>query len=75
MRPVLTGTLAAALALGGCDSDLGFVPPDPNTFVVQAFLFTDEPVTDVSVSGVLPIDADSTELAEAISDAQSPPLL
>ena len=70
MRPVLTGTLAAALALGGCDSDLGFVPPDPNTFVVQAFLFTDEPVTDVSVSGVLPIDADSTELAEAISDAQ-----
>jgi len=70
VRHVLLGTLAVALALGACDSDLGFVPPDPDTFVVQAFLFTDEPVTDVSVSGVLPIDADSSEVAELISDAQ-----
>jgi len=70
VRHVLLGTLAVALALGACDSDLGFVPPDPDTFVVQAFLFTNEPVTDVRVSGVLPIDADSSEVAELISDAQ-----
>ena len=68
-----TRTLAAvslALASGACDSDLGFVPPDPDIFVIQAFLFSGEPVTAVSVSGLLPVDADSTEVPELISDAQ-----
>ena len=60
---------AAALVLQACDSDLAFVPPDPNTFVVQAFLFTGEPVMGVTVTGVLPIDADSTEVPDLISDA------
>ena len=66
-------TIAAvslALASLACDSDLGFVPPDPDTFVIQAFLFSGEPVTAVSVSGVLPVDADSTEVPALISDAQ-----
>ena len=62
--------LVLAAGLSACDSDLAFVPPDPDTFVVQAFLFTDEPVTDVSVTGVLPVDADSTAVPELISDAQ-----
>lgn len=59
-----------ALVSGACDSDLTFVPPIPDTFVIQAFLFAGEPVTAVSVTGVLPIDADSTEVPELISDAQ-----
>ena len=68
-----TGTIAAvslALVLGACDSDLGFAPLDPDTFVIQAFLFTGEPVAAVSVTGVLPIDADSTEVPQPISDAR-----
>ena len=62
-------TLSLVL-LTACGSDLGFVVPDPATFVVQAFLFAGEPVTDVTVFGVLAIDADSTAVAEPISNAQ-----
>ena len=58
-----------SMTLVACESDLEFIAPDPDVFVVQAFLFADEPVTDVTVTGVLPIDADSTEVAPVISDA------
>jgi hypothetical protein len=57
------------MTLAACESDLEFIAPDPDIFVVQAFLFADEPVKDVTVTGVLPIDADSTEVAPVISDA------
>ncbi len=63
LAPLLTLMVAA------CESDLDFIAPDPDVFVVQAFLFADEPVTDVTVTGVLPIDADSTAVAPVISDA------
>ena len=66
--PLLTMSLLS-MTLAACESDLEFIAPDPDIFVVQAFLFADEPVTDVTVTGVLPIDADSTELAPVISDA------
>ncbi len=70
MRTNTIAIVCIALASASCDSDLAFVPPVPDTFVIQAYIFTGEPVTAVSVSGVLPIDADSTEVAELISDAQ-----
>lgn len=60
----LAGTAAA------CDTDLAFAPTTPDTFVVQAFLFAGEPVTEVAVTGVLPIDADSTATAAPIADAR-----
>ena len=66
--PLLTISLLS-MTLAACESDLEFIAPDPDIFVIQAFLFADEPVTDVTVMGVLPIDADSTELAPVISDA------
>ena len=66
--PLLTLSLLS-VALAGCESDLEFIAPDPDIFVVQAFLFADEPVTDVTVTGVLPIDADSTDVTPVISDA------
>ena len=65
--------LAGILGLLGsvaCEGGLEFVAPDPDTFVIQAFIFADEPVEWVTVSGVLPIDADSTEVAPVISDAE-----
>ena len=61
----VAGTVATA-----CDDDLAFAPETPDTFVVQAFLFAGEPVTDVTVTGVLPIDADSTAVAARIPDAR-----
>lgn len=70
MRTRMIVAVSLALALGACDSGLGFVPLDPDTFVIQAFLFTGEPVAAVSVTGVLPIDAESTEVPEPISDAR-----
>ena len=70
MKTRTIAVVSFALACGACDSDLTFVPPIPDTFVIQAYLFTGEPVTAVSVTGVLPIDADSTEVPELISDAQ-----
>ena len=62
-------TALAAVALGACDSDLAFAPETPDSFVVQAFLFAGEPVTEVTMTGVLPIDADSTAEAAPIADA------
>jgi len=69
-RHHLLGLFTVSLALQACDSDLTFVPPDTDVFVVQAFLFSDEPVSGFTVTGVLPIDADATAVAEPISDAQ-----
>lgn len=66
-RPLLTLSLLS-MTLAACESDLEFIAPDPEIFVVQAFIFVDEPVTSVTITGVLPIDADSTEVAPAISD-------
>ena len=60
----------AGAATASCDTDLAFAPETPDTFVVQAFLFAGEPVTEVTVTGVLPIDADSTALAAPIPDAR-----
>ena len=65
--PLLTLSLLS-MTLAACESDLEFIAPDPEIFVVQAFIFADEPVTSVTITGVLPIDADSTEVAPAISD-------
>ena len=69
MRKTTTLILGLSIALAGCDGDLGFLVPDPDIFVIQGYLFTDEPVTAVTVTGVLPIDADTTEVAAPISDA------
>ena len=68
-RPTALPLLLFSIALPACESDLEFIAPVPDVFVVQAFLFVGEPVTDVTVTGVLPIDADSTEVAPVISDA------
>lgn len=59
----------AVLGLASCDSDSLFAPPDPDSLVVQAFLFAGEPVSQVTVTGVLPIDADSAATPDPISDA------
>ena len=66
---LLIATAAGAVA-AACDDDLAFAPETPDTFVVQAFLFAGEPVTEVTVTGVLPIDADSTAVAAPIPDAR-----
>ena len=63
-------TALAGTAATACDTDLAFAPETPDTFVVQAFLFAGEPVTEVAVTGVLPIDADSTANAAPIADAR-----
>jgi hypothetical protein len=65
-------TLALFLGLMiGCDGgELVFVTPDPDTYVVQAFLYSDEPVQGVTVTGVLPIDADSTEVPPPVTGAR-----
>ena len=62
--------IVCLLGFMACEGDLAFVAPDPDTFVIQAFIFADEPVEWVTVSGVLPIDADSTEVAPVISNAE-----
>ena len=73
MRNRITSLFSAVLAVAAaaaCDDDLVFAPETPDTFVVQAFLFAGEPVTEVTVTGVLPIDADSTAVAAPIADAR-----
>lgn len=56
-------------ALGCSDEDLPFIVPDPDTYVVQAFVFAGEPINQVFVTGVLPIDAEEGDTAPPISDA------
>jgi len=68
-RNLMLLLVATLMALGACSADQVFAPPDPDSFVVQAFLFTGEPVSEVSVMGVLPIDADSTAVPEPITEA------
>lgn len=73
MRNRIASSFITALALGvaaACDSDLAFAPEAPDTFVVQAFLFAGEPVTEVTMTEVLPIDADSAAVAAPITDAR-----
>ena len=62
--------IVCLLGFMACEGALAFVAPAPDTFVIQAFIFADEPVEWVTVSGVLPIDADSTEVAPVISNAE-----
>ena len=69
IRNVLT-MFVCLLGLMACEGDLDFVAPDPDSIVIQAFIFSDEPVKWVTVSGVLPVDADSTEVAPVISNAE-----
>ena len=66
-RRILMAAVSAALM--ACSGDTGFAPPDPDLFVVQAYLFAGQPVTDVTITGVLPIDAEEGEIASPISDA------
>lgn len=66
----LFSAVLVVAAAGACDDDLAFAPETPDTFVVQAFLFAGEPVTEVTMTGVLAIDADSTAVAAAIADAR-----
>ncbi len=73
MRNRITSLFSAVLAVAAaaaCEDDLAFAPETPDTFVVQAFLFAGEPVTEVTMTGVLPIDADSTAVAAPIADAR-----
>lgn len=58
-----------AITSGCSDSDTPFTVPDPTTFVIQAFVFAGEPIDQVFVSGVLPIDAGPDDVAPPISDA------
>lgn len=69
IRTALSVLGLTILGLSACDSDAVFAPPDPDAFVVQAFLFAGEPVTQVTVTEVLPIDADSGAVPEPINDA------
>ena len=71
-RALSRSTLAFALCaatLGCSDDDLPFIVPDPDTYVVQAFVFAGEPIDQVFVTGVLPIDAEEGDTAPPISDA------
>lgn len=70
----MTGTRLALLLLAGVSaacsaSDSTSATSDTDIFVIQAYLYAGEPVTDVSVTGVLPLDADSTQVAEPVTDA------
>jgi hypothetical protein len=70
MGRTLLGSALLVVCLSGCgNDDLGFVTPDSNLFVVQAYLYAGEPVRDVTVTGVLPIDADSDDVAPPITNA------
>jgi hypothetical protein len=60
--------LAVALALAACESDPLALPTDER-FVVQAYLFAGEPVTDVRITGTLPIGSPDT-VAPPINDAE-----
>ena len=62
--------VTAALALAACSDVVGFAPVDPDLFVVQAYLFAGQTVTEVRVTGVLPIDAEEDEVPPPISDAE-----
>lgn len=67
---VSTGMISAlVVALAGCEGSTSVLEPEPQGFVLQAFLFAGEAVRDVSVTGLLPAGADTTELPDPISDA------
>lgn len=61
------GALAAALMIAACEGD-PFTPPDDGRFVVQAYLYADEPVTDVRVTATLALGA-ADSVAPPINDA------
>lgn len=65
---VLTLSTVSLLVLG-CSGDTGFSVSDPDIYVVQAYLYAGEPLEGVTIKGVLPIDADTSEVAPPISNA------
>ena len=66
-RLALLGFVAAGLACS--DSGQPFVPAVPDSFVVQAYVFAGEPIDQVYVTGMLPIDAEEGDVAPPIRDA------
>ena len=63
--------LATALLAGGaCSEVTSFVPANSDLFVVQAYLYVGQPVTQVQVTGVLSIDAGEGEIPPPISGAE-----
>lgn len=61
------GCLAVALTIAACETD-PFSPAPDELFVVQAYLYAGEPVTDIRVTSTLPLgSADS--VAPPINDA------
>lgn len=68
-RGLLAAFLLSTATLGCSDSELPFIVPDPDSFVVQAYVYAGEPIEDVYVTGVLPIDATEDDVAAPISDA------
>jgi hypothetical protein len=60
--------LALATVAAGCEME-PFSPTTPDQFVVQAYLYAGEPVTDVRVTALLPLGATDT-IAPPINDAQ-----
>lgn len=59
--------LAIALAVAACDAD-PVAPPLDGRFVVQAYLYAGEPVTDIRVTATLPLGA-TDSVAPPIHDA------
>lgn len=58
-----------AAGLACSDSGQPFVPPVPDSFVVQAYVFAGEPIDQVYVTGMLPIDAEEGDVAPPVRDA------
>jgi hypothetical protein len=68
-RASLATASVLLVALTACEGSTSVLEPDLDGYVVQAFLFAGEPVQDVTVTGLLPIGADTTEVPDPISDA------
>ena len=66
MKTTITLALATLVLLAACDSVDSGEFDDP--IVVEAFLFAEEPIDDIYLSSVLPIDSEDT-LATPINDA------
>lgn len=67
MRRIIVWVVAG-LAVTGCQAD-PFSPVPDGRFVIQAYLYAGEPVTDVRITAVLPLGA-TDSVAPPINDAQ-----
>jgi len=61
------GCLAVALAIAACGTD-PFSPATDKRFVVQAYLYAGEPVTDIRITSTLPLGS-TDSVAPPINDA------